>query len=66
MTVRAVDVIDPGSLFPGEVQARLDGDRVRLAQDDYYESGGICYSQVILDRADIEQLLALFDAKRQS
>jgi len=61
--IKVVDAIKPGDLTK-EVHVELSEINghpvVVIARDDYYYSGGVCYSQMELTREDVLQILALF------
>jgi hypothetical protein len=64
MPIKVVDKIDVVSMSSIEVQAIVtDEGSMMLFQDDYCESGGVCYSRVDLTRRDLEMLLELLTVR---
>lgn len=56
--MRLVTKIEPASLYNDGTQfVKLSDGSYLIAQDDYFESGGICYSRIHLTRSDIESIL---------
>lgn len=57
--IKVVEETEPWDLEADDKQVVMEDKAVFVAGYDYYEKGGIPYSGVRLDLADLEQLAAL-------